>query len=334
MIAGKKIKCAIIGVGHIGRLYAELVAENANFDLIAVCDINLAVAEEMAVLHNCMHYQAFSVLVERELLDAVFICVPPVFHMELVASCLRHNINVLCEKPLVMNSAEGMELLRLSHLSSAVFALSTKFRYVPSVTKAKKYIEDGVIGRVISIDINFSSIADFSSRWYSNIDVSGGGVLFDNGTHAIDLMHYFLDEVGVIDFCEFERQDGLGVESTATVKLQFSRAIKGKISLSWSKAGLPFYLTIQGEKGCIHLGWKKSRLLVGQSDDVIEFDGYDKNEAFTSMLDDFAETIKHGASKCGASQMVSTLVATSYMDWLECAYRKASDREFSALCNR
>jgi predicted dehydrogenase len=218
-----------------------------------------------------------------------------------------------------MSLVEAQELLRVGSASFAGFSLSTKFRYVPAVAQAKKYIDEGMIGTIRSIAVSFSSKSDFSKSWYSNSEVSGGGVLFDNGTHAIDLINYFLNEIGVINVCVCEKPVVGDVEHIAHLELKFAQEVRGEITLSWCSSGAPHYLSIEGDKGSIHLGWRKSIMQVTDVSSVVEFGGYDKDVAFSLMLNDFARLI-NGQS----SQMVSPLLAESYVDWLECAYQKTS----------
>jgi len=107
-----KIRTAVIGVGHLGREHARLMASLERSELIAVCDTNeeagRAVADKLGVRH---------VRDYREILDqveAVSIATPTINHHETACACLAAGIHVLVEKPISRTLAEADEMIRLA----------------------------------------------------------------------------------------------------------------------------------------------------------------------------------------------------------------------------
>jgi predicted dehydrogenase len=130
-------------------------------------------------------------------------------------------------------------------------------------------------------------------RWNSNPDVSGGGVLIDNGTHSVDVMRYFLGPLESVQVSEGRRIQDLLVEDTVRMSVRSESGAMGSIDLSWSiNKELPTYISIYGSAGTLHVGWKESRYKVGDKGEWQQFgQGYDKHQAFTAQLDNFARAV-------------------------------------------
>jgi predicted dehydrogenase len=133
-----------------------------------------------------------------------------------------------------------------------------------------------------------------SSRWNSDPEISGGGVLIDNGSHSVDLMRYFLGPVADVQVVEGKRVQGLAVEDTVRIFVRSNTGVMGNIDLSWSiNKELDSYIKIYGSHGTISVGWKESKYRQSSSPDWVVFGrGYDKVQAFRSQIDNFARAIK------------------------------------------
>ena len=104
-------KIAVIGAGWAARI-AHLPAYTANRTTpVAIADLNTDVANVEAKKHNIPSvYSDWREMIEKEKPDAVSVCVPNVYHRELVLGCLEAGAHVLCEKPLATSVAEAKEM--------------------------------------------------------------------------------------------------------------------------------------------------------------------------------------------------------------------------------
>ena len=107
-----KIKCAVIGVGYLGRFHAQKYQMLDNAELIAVCDLNQSNCQEVAnelQVAACFDY--------RELfgrVDAVSIAATTNAHFAIARDCLAQGIHVLIEKPITETVAQAEELIALA----------------------------------------------------------------------------------------------------------------------------------------------------------------------------------------------------------------------------
>ncbi|EKD28085.1 MAG: oxidoreductase protein, partial [uncultured bacterium] len=85
------LKCAVIGVGNMGKNHVRVYAQNSMIKLVAVADINYDLGQKVAVEFGIPYYKDFSQMIEIEKPDIVSVCVPTNFHYDVAAYCIQHN---------------------------------------------------------------------------------------------------------------------------------------------------------------------------------------------------------------------------------------------------
>lgn len=107
-----KIRCAVIGVGYLGRFHAQKYQLIPNADLVAVCDVNPELCESVSLELNVPAYLDYHDLFGK--VDAVSIAATTNKHFEIAKSCLEQGIHVLIEKPITETVIQAEELIQLS----------------------------------------------------------------------------------------------------------------------------------------------------------------------------------------------------------------------------
>jgi predicted dehydrogenase len=206
---------------------------------------------------------------------------------------LERGIHVLCEKPLSIDVASARLMVEAAKKAGVKLTMASKFRYVDDVVRAKSIVSSGILGEIILFENVFASRVDMSRRWNANPEVSGGGVLIDNGTHSVDLMRYFLGPLAEVQVVEGKRVQGLTVEDTIRIFVRSASGVMGSIDLSWSiDKELDSYINIYGSHGTIFVGWKESKYRQSSSRDWVVFGkGYDKVQAFRRQIANFSRAI-------------------------------------------
>lgn len=174
----KKIRTAVVGVGHFGRFHAEKYAGLAAAELVAVVDIDRARAELVA-----KELGVRPVFEYREILgqvDAVSIVVPTALHYEVAKAFLEHGQHVLVEKPITDDLAQADELIGLARENG----LTLQVGHVERFSAVRLGIE-GIVEDPVFIECN--RLAPFPARG-ADIDV-----ILDLMIHDIDII---LDLVG------------------------------------------------------------------------------------------------------------------------------------------
>lgn len=289
----KKLRFGIVGAGAIAQVYAEVFKNLEIARLIAVADVRAETAQALSEGIGCQSYNSYQAMAKKEKLDAVIICTPPVTHPEICLHFLERKVHVLCEKPLSIDVKSARLMVAAAKNLDLKLTMASKFRYVEDVIRAKSIVASGILGEIVLFENSFTSRIDMSSRWNADSNISGGGVLIDNGTHSVDLMRYFLGPLAEVQVVEGKRLQGLAVEDTVRIFVRSTSDIMGSIDLSWTiNKELDSYIHIYGSHGTVFVGWKESKYRQSSSRDWIVFGkGYDKLQAFRSQINNFCKAI-------------------------------------------
>ncbi len=108
----KELRVGIVGCGKIADGHAEVLAHIAGAELVAVCDREPLLAEQLAVRYGVPGaYGDLGEMLGRERLDVVHITTPPGVHLALTRQCVEAGAHVFLEKPLALTAPEAKELI-------------------------------------------------------------------------------------------------------------------------------------------------------------------------------------------------------------------------------
>ena len=157
------VRLGVVGVGHLGRHHARLLAALPGVTLVGVADLLIERAQTAAGTSG-----ADATVDCRELLgrvDAVTIAVPTADHLAIARPFLEQGVHVLVEKPMAASLAEADELIALAAASGATLAVGHTERFNPAVQAAlpilrtPRFIEvhrlSGFPERSLDIDVVF-----------------------------------------------------------------------------------------------------------------------------------------------------------------------------------
>jgi predicted dehydrogenase len=283
-----------VGAGGIAQSYAQAFEKSAKARLVAVADVRSEAAAALGEVFGCPSFDSHLAMSKAVKLHAVVVCTPPVSHTDICIHFLDKRIPVLCEKPLSIDARTARRIVDTARKAGVKFTMASKFRYAEDVVRAKAIVSSGILGEIVLFENAFTSRVDMSSRWNSRPEVSGGGVLIDNGTHSVDIIRYFLGPIADVKCVEGKRSQGLGVEETVRIFVRSTAGVLGSIDLSWTiNKELESYINIYGSHGTISVGWKESKYRQSSGRDWVVFgNGYNKVQAFTAQIDNFASAIR------------------------------------------
>jgi predicted dehydrogenase len=172
------VRVAVIGVGHLGRHHARILASLPDVQLTGVVDINARRAQEIASQYGATAHTDWRTVIG--LVDAVTIAAPTEAHAAIAAACLEQRVHVLVEKPMTTTTAEADRLLLLAEAQQVVLAVGHTERFNPAVAFVKPLLP---APRFIEVH----RLGTFPER---SLDID---VVFDLMIHDLDLV---LDIVG------------------------------------------------------------------------------------------------------------------------------------------
>ena len=127
--------------------------------------------------------------------EVALICSPHACHFAHAKACLEAGMDVCIEKPMVMNAAEARRLIRLRDKTGRLVMVAFPGSLSPAIWKAKQLIARGAIGevRAISAYAHQQWKRATTGTWRQDPAVSGGGFLFDTGSHMINTVVDLMD---------------------------------------------------------------------------------------------------------------------------------------------
>jgi predicted dehydrogenase len=290
----KKLKFGLIGAGGIAQAYAQAFGQSECCQLVAVADVREDAAKALAEIVGAKAYSDYKTLAENEELDAVIVSTPPKSHPEIACYFMERKVPVLCEKPLCLTVAEAETMIATAEKTQVLFTMASKFRYCDDVIKAKSIVASGILGDVVQFENAFTAKVDMSKRWNSDAEVSGGGVLIDNGTHSVDIIRYFLGGIESILAVEAGSTQDLSVDENVKLLAKTKSGVTASVDLTWGiNKELPNFISVYGTGGTLHIGWRESKYKLNSSPDWTVFGkGYDKVASFKGKIENFSKALQ------------------------------------------
>jgi len=181
----RPLKTAVIGVGHLGRHHARILAGLDGVELVAVVDTDIERAAQVAEAAGT-RARADAAGLESEV-DAVSIAVPTESHLAVALPFLERGVATLIEKPLARSTADADRLVETARRSGAVLAAGHTERHNPAVAVARELVD---APRFIEVH----RLGTFPER---SLDID---VVFDLMIHDLDIVLSFVgSDVEAID---------------------------------------------------------------------------------------------------------------------------------------
>jgi predicted dehydrogenase len=223
------IRWGVIGVGRFGRLHARVAASLPQVQLVAICNRN---SEKLAVAHSefpaTRPFTDYRQLLESSEIDAVSITTHWRDHFEVAAEALRCGKHVLLEKPMAATSDECRKLIEIAALSRGLLLVGHICRFDPRITLAKRAIDEGRLGRIVSMHAK------------RNLPVAPGSLRLDkisplmgDGIHDADLMMWFMNRSPTRVYAHHVRVDQFQFPDIGWAMLQFEPQAVGVVETVW-----------------------------------------------------------------------------------------------------
>lgn len=254
------LRIGVIGCGVISSVHIPIIVNNNNTRLVSICDIDTDKLKGLEEKLKCKGYEDYKTMIEEENLDVVHICTPHYLHKEMIIYALEKGVNVLCEKPVVMNMKEASQVEKVLEKNTAKLGVVLQNRLNPTSITLKKYIDEKTLGEIKGIRafVNWYRPADYykKSDWRGKYETEGGGVLINQAIHTLDLMQWLGGEIDWIEGSHNTRllRDYIEVEDTAEATLKYSN---GAIGLFYATNcyvdNSPVEIEVLFEKGALRL---------------------------------------------------------------------------------
>ena len=132
----ESLRVGVVGVGHLGRHHARILAGIEGVELVGVADVRIEQARRVAEPLGAPAFDDYRALLDR--IDAVSVAVPTTAHREVAGAFLGRGVHAMVEKPLATTSAEGREMVEMARRAGAVLAVGHIEQFNPIWEAARR----------------------------------------------------------------------------------------------------------------------------------------------------------------------------------------------------
>jgi len=242
----------VIGIGDITRkrvLPAILAEPRSKLHALLTRD-----PQKAAAYPGALAYTDLGEALRDTAIDAVYVASPVALHAEQTIASLRAGKHVLCEKPVALNFAQAQSMGAAARDSGRMAGIAYYRRLYPKLMRAKQLIADGAIGKPVLAEANYHGWLESPERgWLKDPALSGGGPLYDVGSHRIDACNFLfgkpLRATGLLSNALHE----LPVEDSATTLIEYAGGVHAVVDVRWNSRIQRDQFRIVGVEGEINL---------------------------------------------------------------------------------
>ncbi|MGE0378442.1 MAG: Gfo/Idh/MocA family protein, partial [Planctomycetaceae bacterium] len=210
-------------------------------ELVAVMRRNGALARDYAARHRVPKwYDDADALINDPDVNAVYVATPPGSHCESALKVCAAGKPAYVEKPMARNLAECKQMVGAFHERGLPLFVAYYRRALPRFLKAKELIDLGRLGTISSVDYVYEEplrpLPPAGLPWRFDPEQSGGGLFFDLGSHALDILDFLIGPLTDVAGCASNLSGAYAVEDNVVMQFRTESKIRG--TASWNFAGL------------------------------------------------------------------------------------------------
>jgi predicted dehydrogenase len=257
--------------------------------------------------------------------DVVFICTPPVCHVEHALRALRSGADVFIEKPL-SNRLDGVNTLKDEATKlKRVVQVGYNLRFNPGIQTLKRLIKDNVAGRILWAR---AEVAQYLPDWrpwqdyrhsYTARRELGGGIILD-ASHEIDYILWLLGPPRELT-CMAGQVSGLetNVEDCATILLRLRSGAQADIHMDFAQRTPSRSCVVAGDRARLEWNHPQNQVKIIRPDrdaEIIEYD-FEANQMYLAEVEDFFSclhvraNVNHGLVESELTLQVALAALTS-----------------------
>lgn len=305
------IRFVIIGYGHIGQRYADLILKQNGAELVGIVDVKITSASV-----EVPYYSSIEALLDDQLeFDVAVIATPNGLHVEQSIQLLNAGKHVIVEKPISLDTAGVEKIYEAANRNQKSVFPVFQNRYAIATNWLKELLDSKQLGEIFMVQVNCFWNRDEAyyskNHWHGTKELDGG-VLYTQFSHYIDALIWLFGSISVksSELFNFKHQQ-TEIEDSGVVQFGFGEKSTGTLTFSTATFAQNYEssILIIAENGTLKLGGQYMDRIVSQHA-VVDFPidlGQEKTN-HELFLKDVVQKLQSGsASPIQKSEVYNTI---------------------------
>lgn len=264
---GDEVRVGFAGAGTIAGIHMPNLLQIDGVRIVAVSDVDEERARARASEFGARAYGDAREMLDAVDLDALFVCLPPFAHGDIVEHAVARGLHLYMEKPVALDLASALHTAALVREAGVIASVGYMWRYAPVVEQAKALLDPAhralLLGRMLN--------GPNASAWSLDRSLSGG-LLVEFATHLFDLLRYLGGEITHVSGTGTEVMPGppsRGPDS-AVLALRYANGAAGSLATTWAFSGAIWDVQVVAPTATLHLNLNPERLQGKARDEPID----------------------------------------------------------------
>ena len=295
--ASSPLRIGIVGLGYIGTTVGGQLHQHPSATVRALCDLDTDRLTEASTAFDVSsdgEYTDYATMLEDAPLDAVLVGTPHTLHYEQVVAALEHGYHVYCDKPLATDLEHARDLTERAERSEQTLMVGYQRHLQTAFRTARERFLDGS-PNWLTASITQDWIDDSMGTWRLDPDLSGGGFLYDTGSHVLDgvLWTTGLEPDSVAASMDFH-DEAERIDERAHLDVRFENGATGTFSFHGDAPSVREHIHLWDEEGAVYLEGRQwgSRTVTQIDSDAGEYDPYIDFRTERNRAETFLESVR------------------------------------------
>lgn len=336
------IRVGMVGLGKMGLSHHAIVNAHPGVKIVAACDPSTYLTDVLTKYTGLKCYDDLTKMLDNEQLDAVVVSTPSKLHAGMVQAAIDRGLHVFCEKPFVLDVADGERLIQGVESKGLVNQVGYHYRFVGAFQEAARVVASGALGDIhhVRIEAYGPVVLKPKGGTWRSAKSEGGGALYDYACHAIDLANYVVGAPTGVSGVVMDGIFSKDVDDEIYCSLHYANGASGQMAVNWSDESfrkMSTKITVWGKNGRINAdrqecqvylrephpglpGFGKGWTIKYTTDLTQEVWFYLRGEEYSAQIDYFVKSIE-GKRLDGQNTFRSALQADKVVSMIQAAQR-------------
>lgn len=239
-------------------------------------------------------FDSYDAAIASSDVDVVLVATPPVSHLDLTLKALQAGKHIIVEKPPFFKSSDFDTVQEASEKARFRVFVAENYFYKPSLIKLRKILKSGIIGDILFVHLNALKLQK-TGNWRDNLELSGGGALFEGGIHWVN----FIANLGltVESVTGFHPKAKSAIDKSVLAAIQYREGAVGTLLYSWEVPTVFKGLRISrifGREGSITFESNGIFIFARGKKKKLIFPGFSDIAGYKGMFRDFLNVLRTG----------------------------------------